>query len=207
MKASHIFSLTALLVLTLFGTTLYTSCKKDPCDSIRCLNNGACNNGKCVCPTGFTGTYCETTITPPAPDPCKNVTCQNGGVCDSGVCKCPTGYEGTYCESKNRDKFIKSWTAADVASSSALHYTVIISSGANVTEATISPAFSDNFFTHSIAATVSGKTITVTKQNPDGDRYSVEGSGTYTSDNNISWTYTLKNDSTGQTINYSGIWQ
>lgn len=84
------------IIITIIGfiSIVYTSCtKKDPCGGINCINGGACNNGRCVCPTGFEGTYCELTS-----DPCKKVTCLNGGTCADGKCTCPTGYYGTYCE-------------------------------------------------------------------------------------------------------------
>lgn len=51
--------LSALLTIGLFAVISYTACKKDPCKDVICLNLGACDNGKCVCPTGFEGDRCE----------------------------------------------------------------------------------------------------------------------------------------------------
>ena len=65
----------------------------DKCENVHCQNGGTCSNGSCSCPTGYSGTLCET-----KKDPCANVTCQNGGTCNNGYCNCPTGYSGTYCE-------------------------------------------------------------------------------------------------------------
>ena len=54
-------------MLTAFSAILYTSCHKDPCSGVNCLNGGSCSNGSCLCPSGFTGLRCEnlatTTIT------------------------------------------------------------------------------------------------------------------------------------------------
>jgi hypothetical protein len=52
--------LTALLTIALFSAISYTACKKDACENVICLNLGACDGGKCVCPTGFEGARCET---------------------------------------------------------------------------------------------------------------------------------------------------
>lgn len=51
--------LTAILTISLFGIISYTACKKDPCANVVCLNLGACDNGTCICPTGFEGDKCE----------------------------------------------------------------------------------------------------------------------------------------------------
>lgn len=44
--------LLAILFLTLFG------CRKEPCASVVCENDGYCENGKCYCPEGFVGPSC-----------------------------------------------------------------------------------------------------------------------------------------------------
>lgn len=45
----------------LFGILLTVqSCSDDPCEETICLNGGQCDDGTCVCPTGWSGTYCET---------------------------------------------------------------------------------------------------------------------------------------------------
>jgi hypothetical protein len=43
---------------------IMSACKKDPCEGVFCINGGACVNGACACPTGFTGPACETQLTP-----------------------------------------------------------------------------------------------------------------------------------------------
>ena len=131
-----------LLTVIAFVSVVYTSCsKKDPCDGLNCINGGACNFGRCVCPVGFEGTYCEVSSDPckkitclnggsctagkcacptgyygtycETYDPCRTVSCTNGGYCINGSCLCPDGYEGTYCETISRAKFIKVWNATD----------------------------------------------------------------------------------------------
>ena len=65
-----------------------------------CLNGGNCFNnngaGVCQCATGYSGTYCGTTLG------CNAggiYACQNGGVCNSqtGFCQCSLGYSGSAC--------------------------------------------------------------------------------------------------------------
>jgi hypothetical protein len=105
----------------------------EPCDDVNCLNGGACNDGTCVCPDGFSGEFCQTTDLCAAitcqnggacldglcdcpdgfmgefcqsVDPCTNVVCNNGGVCDNGTCDCPDAYTGANCQTEVRDRFI-----------------------------------------------------------------------------------------------------
>lgn len=59
MKQTKTIVLTAIVTLFALGAVLYTSCRKDHCKTLKCLHGGACNDGFCLCPTGFTGTYCE----------------------------------------------------------------------------------------------------------------------------------------------------
>jgi hypothetical protein len=65
------------------------------------MNGGTCsisnNTVSCACPTGFTGTTCETNI-----DDCTPGACMNDGTCVDGVnsftCSCLPGYSGAACE-------------------------------------------------------------------------------------------------------------
>lgn len=144
-------------------------------------------------------------------DKCKDVVCQNGGTCKDGDCVCTTGYEGTNCETLSRTKFVKSWSASDLITggSTPLSYTANISAGvgADITQVIIGNSFSDNFYVVGpITATVSGSTITIPNQNPDGNKYSLSGSGTL-ANGKITWSYTIKNDSTSVSQVYSGTWQ
>jgi hypothetical protein len=83
-----------LYIAMLASCLIFFSCC-DPCDNVTCMNGGVCNDGKCTCPSDYSGTYCETYT-----NPCSKVTCQNGGVCSNGRCICPGGYTGTYCETE-----------------------------------------------------------------------------------------------------------
>lgn len=49
----------AFLALVLVGGN---ACKKDedPCKDVTCQNGGTCDEGECICPTGYEGTNCET---------------------------------------------------------------------------------------------------------------------------------------------------
>lgn len=76
---------------------MLTGCT-DPCDRVQCLNGGACDNGACNCPPGYSGPNCETY------DPCYHVSCYNGGYCNNGQCNCPPGYTGPACETHLKPK-------------------------------------------------------------------------------------------------------
>jgi hypothetical protein len=54
-----LFVLCAGIVFAAFYTS---SCSKSKgaCDGVTCQNNGACSNGKCTCPAGVGGTFCDT---------------------------------------------------------------------------------------------------------------------------------------------------
>ncbi|GAA4465592.1 hypothetical protein GCM10023093_18080 [Nemorincola caseinilytica] len=146
-------------------------------------------------------------------DPCKDVVCQNGGTCNEGNCTCATGYEGTNCETASRAKFIKTWTATDVAVSGGTlpTYTAPITEGTTVVDIKIGHFSGNNssgssYFVNDVKATVSGNTITIPSQAPDNDNYKVYGTGTYnTADKKITWSYTLE-DPTGAKASYTGTW-
>lgn len=97
-----------LLILTLFGLTLLSSCSKDddlannPCENVECFNGGICISGTCDCPSGFTGNNCEIQV-----DPCANINCLNGGDCINGECNCPTGYNGPDCSNQETPSKIR----------------------------------------------------------------------------------------------------
>ena len=59
MKPIRTILLTAFLTLFVFSVVVYTSCNKNKCDKVICLNLGACDGGNCVCPTGFEGNRCQ----------------------------------------------------------------------------------------------------------------------------------------------------
>ena len=63
MKSTNVFVLTLLLSAGIFGAVVFTACNKANCTGIVCQNGGACANGVCTCPTGFSGTFCQTAAT------------------------------------------------------------------------------------------------------------------------------------------------
>ena len=64
MKKTKLVLLMALVTCALFSTVIFTACnKKTTCSSVACRNDGVCTNGKCVCPAGFLGDFCETGVT------------------------------------------------------------------------------------------------------------------------------------------------
>jgi len=68
-----------------------------PFCAVACENGGQCVSGACVCPTGFSGTACETNIDDCAGNPCDPGTCTDGVA--SYTCTCPDGTfdDGTTC--------------------------------------------------------------------------------------------------------------
>ncbi len=158
------------------------------------------------------GAFGAITYTACNKDECKDVVCSNGGTCVSGTCSCPAGYEGATCQTLSTAKFIKTWTAPNdmnVASGVKLNaYTCIITQGSSLNTLIIGTGFYDNFFQHSINATVTGTTINVPTQSPDGaSNYSVIGSATYNSNGTLSWSYTITPPAgVGSAKNYTGTW-
>ncbi|CAF4786385.1 unnamed protein product [Rotaria socialis] len=71
----------------------------NPCGGL-CMNGSPCDNGKCVCPAQYTGTFCG------FDNPCYQGICRNGGTCSvianatnvSFTCTCSNSYTGQYCE-------------------------------------------------------------------------------------------------------------
>ncbi|OJW77670.1 MAG: hypothetical protein BGO69_06020 [Bacteroidetes bacterium 46-16] len=62
MKNTHIrrILVTSIFIVSSFAAVLYTSGCKKKCGSVTCQNSGTCVNDTCSCPSGYTGTACET---------------------------------------------------------------------------------------------------------------------------------------------------
>lgn len=54
--------ISALVTFAAFLSTVYFSCNRDKCKTIVCAHNGVCNDGNCICPSGYGGPNCETTL-------------------------------------------------------------------------------------------------------------------------------------------------
>jgi hypothetical protein len=54
--------LSAFATIGIFSATLYSACTKDPCKDVSCKNGGTCKAGSCICPSGYTGSRCETVV-------------------------------------------------------------------------------------------------------------------------------------------------
>jgi len=52
--------ISALATLSVFFCVTYMSCNRDRCKTIVCAHFGVCNDGVCVCPSGYEGSNCET---------------------------------------------------------------------------------------------------------------------------------------------------
>ncbi len=61
MKHAKKVLLTAITTMLIFSAIIYSSCHKDPCSGVNCLNGGSCSNGNCLCPSGFNGNRCQYT--------------------------------------------------------------------------------------------------------------------------------------------------
>lgn len=49
-------------VFLLCTSLFFTACKPKPCDQVNCAYGGVCDNGTCICQTGYEGTHCEVII-------------------------------------------------------------------------------------------------------------------------------------------------
>ncbi|XZF14220.1 hypothetical protein ACTHGU_20770 [Chitinophagaceae bacterium MMS25-I14] len=54
--------LSALGAMAAFSAVTYSSCSPDKCKAIVCAYGGVCNDGACVCPSGYEGPQCESVV-------------------------------------------------------------------------------------------------------------------------------------------------
>ncbi|XP_033126861.1 fibropellin-1-like [Anneissia japonica] len=87
-------------------------CEESICRDMPCSNGGTCQSSgvytsECICPDGFTGSFCEINLYPV--DPCQSSPCHNNGSCKSQItslytayyCVCHPGFYGRNCEHDN----------------------------------------------------------------------------------------------------------
>lgn len=59
MRPINQIALAAIVTLGTFSALVYSSCSKDECGAVTCLNHGTCLGGICKCPSGADGANCE----------------------------------------------------------------------------------------------------------------------------------------------------
>lgn len=59
MKNIRLTVVMAAIMATFSGIVIFSSCSKTTCSNIVCRNGGICSDGKCTCPTGYTGSLCQ----------------------------------------------------------------------------------------------------------------------------------------------------
>ena len=60
MKLIKNIMLAGVAAMGIAGSVFYSSCVKDQCGAIQCINHGTCNNGQCRCLAGTGGANCQT---------------------------------------------------------------------------------------------------------------------------------------------------
>lgn len=164
------------LLAAMLGVAALTMTSCDECKDVVCENGGTCTDGVCECADMYYGDACET-------------HCMNGTY-GSGACTCDAGYEGDACDTESRDKMTGSYAVDDACSASgAASYTCEISEASTAADAILISNFWA-VFAANVTATVDGDQITIANQEPDGDGYTVSGSGTY-SDGAIDFEYSI----------------
>lgn len=129
--------------------------------------------------------------------------------CKKDDATCETGYEGTDCKTEVRAKFINAsgWSAEEVGSvSKASTFGVNIkTSSTGVDKILISNLY--NEFGNDVVATVSGTTFTIARQEPDGDKFFVQGNGSFNG-TSITVDYTVTDERTAVVISdrVTGTW-
>lgn len=132
-------------------------------------------------------------------DPCKDVECGNG-TCFEGDCVCDVGYAKD-ANGQCTLRFIGQYNVSEDCSASApAAYLITIAEGATASDVTITNFW--NLFQNSVKATVDGNNITIARQEPDNDKFFVQGNGVISVDGSgkvvITFTYTVS-DETGAT--------
>jgi hypothetical protein len=134
-------------------------------------------------------------MTPSCGDKCEKKECANGQ-CDDvdGTCLCDAGYEydaDGACNVKSQDKFVGNYIVNEDCSTAP--YNVAVSAGSTITTINFSNFW--DVFQKPVVATIEGNVVTIARQEPDSDKFFVEGSGTYDpTTKKITITYTVKDE-------------
>lgn len=143
-------------------------------------------------------------------DSCDTTKCGNG-TCLDGTCECDLGYEKDKdgnCTVATRDKFLGNYTVNETCSNSgtATPYPVGIIAGVNINEVKMNGVYgpvASGGFAKSVVATVSGNTLTIARQQPDGDNIYIVGSGTIVTTSTpvkINVSYTVTDETPGSPV-------
>lgn len=109
-------------------------------------------------------------------DKCPD-TCGSGVCLDDGSCNCDPGYEydaDGICTVLTQDKFVGLYTVSENCSNAP--YIVEIVVNADVSKVGIKNFW--DVFQAQVIASISGTSITIARQEPDNDKFFVEGTGT-----------------------------
>lgn len=139
-------------------------------------------------------------------DPCKDVVCENAD-CFEGDCVCRVGFEkdaNGNCVTPAIDKIAGAYSVVEDCSLSDpdAYLAAIVAVSGDTKKATITNFW--NLFKKPVNVTIDGQTkLIIARQDPDGDKFYVEGSGVISTNaagkTVITFTYTVK-DETGPTV-------
>lgn len=157
---------------------------------------------------------CSITACIPA-NPCKNSEqrCLHNATCDgeTGSCICSAGYEGDSCQQLSRTKFLRNNAATiyqtyeESAFEPAIYFLHFWPDSLSHDSLLIGNVW--NAFVNPVKAGVNENTLTIPRQEPDGDRYFVEGNGIFRNDTIfISYKVTDENYKNVLTENVTGYW-
>lgn len=85
MKLLKQIALGTILALGTFSAVLYTSCTKEACKGVTCLNGGSCSGGICSCPTGVGGNNCESAYRKFYTNTYKGTSVENIGIGSTAI--------------------------------------------------------------------------------------------------------------------------
>lgn len=139
---------------------LLGACNQDPCAALECLNGGTCIDGSCECPEGFIGADCSIELDPCAQANCDPIRTDSCLVLNfnEARCICLTGFEGDQCDDRWEDKFLDTYTAAEICNGTSEVFTLEIKIGPDPMTVALQ-GFNNQ---SGVATTVVGKMINAT---------------------------------------------